>query len=417
MADNSLSNHSAAVRRLLAGNPPDDPDIIGQLTAGISFLTDFWREHYLSEYIRLGGSKIKFLTGSPGSGKSHCLELFLKQAADDGFVAVPLSAKTMRLDDFKEIYCFVYNAAEFPFYLGQCAKKIIAEMGFEPSEVPEGMTFADHLAEQRLLDPLTKREIRYQLNLMFMQNPKIDNNFALCCSLLTGDLLGYPTLEPNNRELLLSWLSATKQYRLSDYRKLGFSPARITKHNARHMLRSLVEIIKISGYFGLVVGVDNLEALMGGGLDAIRYTKPKREDAYESIRELIDEIDTLQNTMFVFAFDAKLAEDETAGLKSYQALWMRIQNEIEGERFNRFCDMANLDRLAAQEYDGAVVAAISAGLADVVNTFSGEGQEDIVPLDLDSADMFAEHLKSVSASVPRKISRMTFKERGSVVVW
>ena len=33
-----------------------------------------------------------------------------------------------------------------------------------------------------------------------------------------------------------------------------------------------------------------------------------------SIRELIDEIDTLHNIMFIFSFDTKLTEDENAGL-------------------------------------------------------------------------------------------------------
>lgn len=51
--------------------------------------------------------------------------------------------------------------------------------------------------------------------------------------------------------------------------------------------------------------------------------------------------------MFVYAFDRGLMDDENAGLKSYQALWMRIQNEIVGERFNRFTDMVDLDRLDA----------------------------------------------------------------------
>ena len=47
----------------------------GELTCGIEFLTDFWEEKYLREYLRDGGSKIKFVTGREGSGKSHFLKL------------------------------------------------------------------------------------------------------------------------------------------------------------------------------------------------------------------------------------------------------------------------------------------------------------------------------------------------------
>ena len=283
-------------------------------------------------------------------------------------------------------------------------------MGFKQSEIPAGITFADYLAEENLFDPITKRELRLLLNKTFMQNPMIDNNFALCCSLLTGGLLGHPTLEANHRDLLLAWLSAGKEHKLSDYRKLGLSPARITKHNARHMLRSLAEIIKIAGYSGLIVGIDNLEALiLNSGLDLIRYTKQRREDAYEVIRELIDEIDKLHNIMFVFAFDTKLADDENAGIKSYQALWMRIQNEVAGERFNRFSDISDLDRLAAQEYNREIVAKMSESLAETINIYKSE-RETIVPIDENAADSLLEQSKFGNMSLPRRVGVMTLNK-------
>ena len=409
---------NTAAYNLIKGKPPGNPEIIGKLTSGINFLTDFWREKYLAEYIKLGGSKIKFLTGSPGSGKSHCLEAFLTQASNDGFVAVSLNAQNTRIDDFKEIYSAIYNNINIAEYLEKCAGTIIAEMGFKKSEIPGGISFTDYLAGENLLDPITKREIRLQLSKMFMQNPKIDNNFALCCSLLTGGLLGHPTLETNNVDLLLSWLAASKEYKLSDYRKLGLSPSRITKHNARHMLRSLVEIIKIAGYSGLVVGVDNLEALIiNGGLDLIRYTKQRREDAYESIRQLIDEIDTLHNIMFVFSFDTKLTEDENAGLKSYNALWIRIQNEITGERFNRFGDIADLDKLAAQEYNAEIIAKMSASLAEVINIHRS-GHTEIIPLSQTSVKLLIEQTKFGIMSIPLRVGAKTFKsitESGKII--
>ena len=143
--------------------------------------------------------------------------------------------------------------------------------------------------------------------------------------------------------------------KLSLVRALGLSPSRITRYNARHMLRSLCEIIRMSGYAGLVVLIDDLEILLSrSSLVRLHYTKMRREDTYESIRQLIDEIDSLRNIMFVFGFDRELFDNENAGVKSYQALWMRIQNEIVGERFNRFGDIVDLDRMAAQDRKSVV---------------------------------------------------------------
>jgi Cdc6-like AAA superfamily ATPase len=314
-----------------------------QTFADPRLIVDFWRERYLDAYIAPGGSKIKFITGPPGSGKSHCLRLFLSAAEDRGHKNVSLSAKKVWMHDFKEIYVAILNAVDLPACLQTCARDIVAKMGYRFEDIPSGMNFAEHLVSIGAFDPIARLELRNRLSAMFFKNPRIDKNFAVCVALMTGGVLGHPTLESASRDLLFAWLTGDKSVRLPALRKLGLSPFKITKHNARHMLRSLIEILRLVGYAGLVVGMDDLDVLVeNSSLEEIRYTKMRREDAYESVRELIDEIDTLSHVMFVFAFDRKLLTDESAGLKSYQALWMRIQNEIESQNFNRFSDMIDM---------------------------------------------------------------------------
>ncbi|MDR1206243.1 MAG: ATP-binding protein [Peptococcaceae bacterium] len=319
---------------------------------GPDIVARFWLEQYLDAYIAHGASKIKFITGDFGAGKSRCLRQFLSEAAQRGYKTASLSAKSTWIHDFKEIFASILNAVDLTACLGNCAQKIIAEMGYSPEEIPADMSFTDYLTDKGLFDPITRRELRSQLNEMFFKNPRIDKSFSVCAGLMTGGIIGYPVLEPSSQALLTAWLTSEKGVRLPTLRKLGLS-SKITRHNARHMLRSLVEILRIAGYTGLVVGIDDLEILTGGSfLEEIRYTKMRREDAYESIRELIDEIDTLSHIMFVFAFDRELADNESAGLKSYQALWMRVQNEIESRRFNLFADIIDLDKLAGADTPG-----------------------------------------------------------------
>ncbi len=82
---------------------------------------------------------------------------------------------------------------------------------------------------------------------MFLKNPLMDHNFAYACSMLTGYLLGYPTLEEPSRDMLPGWLSGSKDVRVPALRKLGLSPTRITKFNARHTLRSLSQALRAVG--------------------------------------------------------------------------------------------------------------------------------------------------------------------------
>ncbi len=335
-----------------------------RLTCGIQVLTDFWKEKYLREYIKNGGSKIKFITGRTGSGKTHFLKLMTSIAQKENYKTVHFSAKDVWMHDFKEIYVEIFQQCNILKCLEAVSHHLIQEMGFDFHDIPEGMKFIDYLSQNDMGDALTKREIRAQLRHFFLDNPMMDNNFALACSMLTGSILGYPILEEQNQELLLAWLEGDRSIKLSQLRAMDFYPGRITKYNARHMLRSLAELIRMGGYSGLFITIDNMEILISrSSLEQIHYTKMKREDTYESIRQLIDDIDSMKNIMFVYAFDRELIDNENAGLKSYQALWMRIQNEIVGEHFNCFSDMVDLDRFAAQEYSPEVIISISESLA------------------------------------------------------
>lgn len=369
-----------------------------KLTCGIQFLSGFWREKYLQEYIKNGGSKIKFITGRTGSGKTHFLRLINSIARKENYKTVQFSAKNVWMHDFKEVYVEIFQQCNIMKCLEAISRHLIQEMGFDYHDIPEDMKFIDYLSENDSGDALTKREIRSQLRQIFLDNPMLDNNFALACSMLTGSILGYPVLEEQNKEILLLWLKGDRSIKLSQLRSLGFYPSRITKYNARHMLRSLAEIIRMGGHSGLFITIDNLEILISrSSLEQLHYTKMKREDTYESIRQLIDDIDSMRNIMFVYAFDRELIDNENAGIKSYQALWMRIQNEIVGERFNRFTDMVDLDRFAAQEYSPEVIISISESLAELQKSFAAG------PLSMEAAEDIVAQSRTGAVGIPKLI--------------
>ena len=373
-------------------------ELIETADCGVSFLTGFWQEKYLQEYIKNGGSKIKFVTGRQGSGKTHFLGLMTAAAKKENYKTAWFSAKEIWLHDFKDIYVEILRQCDIMGCLEAVSHQLIEQMGFHYQDIPEGMRFIDYLSQNDSSDAITKREIRSLLRKLFLDNPLMDNNFALACSMLTGSILGYPVLEEQNKELLLAWLEGDRSIKLSQLRALDFYPSRITKYNARHMLRSLAELVHMGGYSGLFVTIDDMEILISrSSLEPVHYTKVKREDTYESIRQLIDDIDSMRNIMFVYAFDRELLDNENAGVKSYQALWMRIQNEIVGERFNRFADMIDMDRLAAQEYTPDVIVAMSERMANVQDNTVHE------PLNQEAARQLIERARMGAVGIPQLV--------------
>ena len=354
----------AGLERLLRGQAPETGEILDEITAGLDTLTDFLNEQYLKSYIPMGGSKIKCVTGRPGCGKTHFAQVMLKEAEAEGFLTVSFSAKKVWLHDFREIYLEIFRQCGIERVLSGCANQMIRELGYDPDALQPGQSLMDYLSERGEGDPLSKGEIRTALRKYFTRNPRLDNTFAGCCQLLTGSLLGHPLLENTNRELILRYLHGDKSVKLAQMRALGLSPSGITKYNARHLLRSLCEVVRLAGYQGLLIVIDDMETLLNRvSGDAIRYTKLRREDTYESIRQLIDDIDSMRSVMFLLCFRRELMDDESYGMKSYQALWMRIQNEVVSARFNRFADIIDLDRYADELYDVDVLCEMSQKLA------------------------------------------------------
>ena len=395
---------------LLKGEAPDAPGLLSEITVGINDLADFISRKYFAEYISSGGSKIKFVTGKAGSGKTHFLKIISASAEKQGFVTVHFSAKDIWLHDFKEIYAEIFKQSELEKCLASCAKIIVNELGYDYHSIPDTMSFADYLSSKGEFDAIVKREIRNQLREMFLKNPLIDNNFAIACSLLVGGMLGHPILESANSELLLLWLAGNKDIKLTALRNLGLSPAKITKYNARHMLRSLVEVQKLAKSPGIIITIDNTDILLSStSFDTIRYTKMKREDAYESIRELIDEIDTLSGVMFFFAFDRQLIDHELSGIKSYQALWLRVQNEIISGRFNKFTDIIDLDKFMAETFTKEILLLLSGRVADVLNScLDGSAKRINDAL----AEKFLTEAGFTKTSLPRKVILATVSGSG-----
>lgn len=320
-----------------------------------AFITRF----YLKEFVANGKSKIKFITGSEGSGKSYFLSLSQKDAENLGYKVICLDGREVPLYDFKEVYSAIIKKANLDEALDRCALKTIQKCGYDPNKIPKGTMFLDYLSSLGEADGLTRRAIRKALKEMFMDSPTCDGNFALACSMLTSAKLGYPLADETSKATLISWLYAEKDLKMAQIRLAGLAPFKIMKTNARRMLLSLVEVLKKAGYSGLCVYVDNFDSILNlSGLDTIHYTKMRREDTYEIIRELIDSIDSMHNVFFAFAFSREMLDEESRGIKSYQALWMRIQNEISGNQFNCFADILDLDRYEAFFFDVLVLRTI-----------------------------------------------------------
>lgn len=100
----------------------------------------------------------------------------------------------------------------------------------------------------------------------------------------------------------------------------------------------------------------------------MRYTRARRDELYESIRQVIDEVDALKGLLMVLSGRRALLEDEKHGVRSYEALWMRLQNEVRSERVNKFADLLDLNQVWLQHGHSGLVQIAS----NLVRLIGGE---------------------------------------------
>ena len=329
---------------------PIDRNILRSVTVGTDKLSDFYRVYYMDDYIANGGSAVRFVTGKKGSGKSHLLALLCAEASEAGYKTVEVDASSVLLNDFTELYKAVFGAVDFRRVIQDVCQNLMRNMGFSQVDMGLDISAVDQLSNMGQLDALSRNELRARIREISINNPFMDSNFAIIVSLLVSARTGLFRIDPSTEQRLMRWLEVDKTLSVTEFKQDGLLPYRINRYNARFMLRSFSELCKVAGYTGLFIAVDNLDSMLNSSsVSEIHYTKMRRDDTYESIRQLVDDVDSFHNFCIFFAMNSEMLINEKAGIKSYQALWLRIQNEIVTDCFNPFSSLLDMDK-ANKEY-------------------------------------------------------------------
>jgi len=112
------------------------------------------------------------------------------------------------------------------------------------------------------------------------------------------------------------------------------------------MLRSLGHWLRLSGDQGLLLTLDTrrLAQALPAGADGVRYSPAAVMDAYEVLRQLIDEADHFEGLLLVVLADGAFLEgDPKRSIDSYLALKMRIWDDVRArQRDNPLAPLVHL---------------------------------------------------------------------------
>lgn len=344
MEKHDVTHQDGGLLRL--GQPPLDSEVLNPITVGESVWETFVTKQYLAPggYIADGYSQMKFVIGRPGAGKTHLLRRLTEQAHLLDYSTVFLSASDFHLQHIESLYAAIAGRIDFDELTWRLTRRAVAKLGYDLVDVPAKKTFLSWVVEEHHQpDTLVKRDVAQVLGRLFKRE-RVEPNFSLAFTQLASDLLGTHPLSSENRILLHRWLRGEK-LRAGELHRIHLA-RRIDRYNARDMIHALATFVRQQDYTGLFVAIDQMEDLPAGrepGTSRLKYGGAALHDAYQSLREMIDNLPTISGMLIVLAGRPEFLE-LPRGIKLYDPLWLRIQHEVMSPWFNRFVQVLDLDR-------------------------------------------------------------------------
>lgn len=308
--------------------------------------TEFVAKEYLGDYVRSGGSAVRFVVTGSDEVAARWHRSLAAVATDDGYLHVAAGAAEVRVHLIDQLYAAVARAVDWRDLARRQVCAAWEHIGL-PTPDPQDVSVAA-VAEEHDVDAReAARSIRRQLEAAVLRDPTLAREFRLAVLRLCQAELGTGDVFALEQAAVLSWLRV-EPVALRDLRSASLY-ARIGRHNARSMLESLATWrLRVAGA-GVVLDLDFARLAVAHRppieeRSGLYYTKATVLDAYEVLRQLVDATDDLHGIFVAVALPPPLVSDEGRGLPSYSALQLRVVDEVrDRRRANPFAALVRLE--------------------------------------------------------------------------
>lgn len=319
-------------------------------------------EDDLDHYIAEGGAKVRFINGDYGDGKTHFMSVIRHMAMQRGFaVSFVVLTHEVPMQKFEAVYQEIARELRVTPYLSE--PQATAEHSPEKGASQKGST-VEGSGIRRLVEAWAESEARrlgakpdsdsrepgspessLQERLAALGEELravqgMDLSFANALVALVENRVLPPSQDQtpeeraNSKEVILQWFEGGKVTKRELKPFQIFEP--LNKTNSKRLLNSLVAFLRRLGCKGLILLMDELEAV-------IAQSASTRNAAYENVRLLIDNTEQAQYLHIFFSIIPDVLISEK-GFKSYDALWSRVRSIGESKRLNYRSVLIDLHR-------------------------------------------------------------------------
>lgn len=304
----------------------------------------FLERDYLHGYLEEGGSALKFVVPPDDAAAGYFMERFASVAEGAGFAVAKVDAAETRVHILEQVFFAVARQLDWDGLASRATRKALAGAGYPAPD--EGVAL-DSIASHYGADPRElKRDVDRQLQEQVSRDYAMVQEFRTAMLRLCQAQLRSGQVVDAEHTAVVDWLRG--ELRQISVLKSALIFRKIGRHNARHMLFSLAHWLAVNDRSGLALLLDirrlgfprrpSPEERHGH-----YYTRPALFDAYEMLREMVDNADEMANCIVVVVASPAFLTDAARGLDVYQALKLRIFDEVrDANRDNPYSALVRL---------------------------------------------------------------------------
>ena len=320
------------------------------MTLAPSDYVNFLRSEYLTDFVKSGGSAVKFAV--PADDVE--LGALLKDAAlAEGYAVASVDAGSVRAHMIDKVFHDVARQIDWDAGAVVVATRAFRSLGFSVPENASDLTLERIAALNEFDQHELRLEFSRKLQAEILDDFEMAQEFRRAMLRLCLAQVDRSDPAQADREAVLAWLKGELRL-ITALRQAGIFQ-KIARHNARDFLLSLARWLVKAGHSGLVLELDIRRCAVprrsADGEDGVFYTKATCLDVYELLRQLIDATDELASCFVLVTTAPETLTDPKRGIEhNYPALKMRIWNEVRDRR--RANPFAALIRLDSEESEG-----------------------------------------------------------------
>ena len=289
---------------------------IDKYTVGYKKLIDGIRKYHLSNIQNIG--KIRFVSGSWGSGKTHLFRLITDMGFQENCVIsnVELKVDEAPLNKFELVFASIIRNIYTATYYYENQFNDINPFGLLLKEALKKLAGLTSDYEDSITEEQFSKAVE---NLMNCKGIDIDFKKIIhhyWKTYLEDKIYSNEEAMEKIREEIFQWFVGEGS--ISHYRKRYEVNKIISRQNSKIMLKSLVEFIKLIGYKGLIILFDEAEQ----SYSVMR--KSALREAHNNLLTLINNIENVPGIFLIYATTPDFYTDQKHGIVLYGALASRI---------------------------------------------------------------------------------------------